>query len=438
MNRQLLPLLFMLLLMACGSPSPEKKSVEKREPAVNPDEKSFSSYLPSMVTITTYDGERRLEEGFGFFVGEGMVVALNSQFNNCNRAVIASWGGGDDELAGFLAVDRINNLVLLKTRSMSHPPLKLYSGEVPVGAITYLCGQQTGNIIPVNKGRVLQELTASGTKNYSISNQIAWGSEGRPVFLNNNEVLGVAIVRMVQITRETLAIPSAAITALLQKGNQPMQPLSQLSGKVDPAISAANARIKGVQLVTDMGNITLRLFNDAPEYRDNFLKLAREHYYDSLLWHRVIAGFVVQSGAADTRHAQHDDVVGWKGPGYTLPADIHPRVFHRRGAVGVPRLPDEQNRHKRSDGSQFYIVTGRIYTDAELNEIEKEKHIRFTPQQRETYRTIGGAPTLDNEYSIFGEVIGGMDVADRINAVEVKGDFRPNKDIRLLKVKILQ
>ena len=123
-----------------------------------------------------------------------------------------------------------------------------------------------------------------------------------------------------------------------------------------------------------------------PLYRDNFLKLVREHYYDSLLWHRVIAKFVIQTGAADTRHAEPDDMVGWKGPGYTLPANINPKYFHRRGMVGVPRLPDRQNRFKRSDGSQFYIVVGRTYSDKELDDIEKENHIKFSPEQRHVYK----------------------------------------------------
>ncbi len=432
---------FVFLAIACGTKPTDNKSGEGKpaQPAAEQqEERNYEDFLQSIVTITTYDNDRRLEEGTGFFVGENLIVALNTQFGNCNRATVKSWGGSEDELEGFLAVDRINNLVLLKTKTMTSQPFRLYSGPVPAGAVTYLISQKRGNIIPLNKGKMLQELTVSGTKAYSISNQISNGTEGRPVLLNNNEVLGVAMVRTVQITRETLAIPSNYIAQLLTNKGAALQPLSMLSGKVDPAVSAANARIKGVRIETELGNITMRLFNDTPEYRDNFLKLVREHYYDSLMWHRVIPRFVVQSGAADTRHAEADDIVGWKGPGYTLPANIHPSYFHRRGIVGVPRLPDDQNKYKRSDGSQFYIVTGRIYTDAELNDIEKEKGFKFTSEQRQTYKTVGGAPTLDHEYSIFGEITGGMEIADKINALEVKNDFRPKKDIRVIRIRILE
>jgi peptidyl-prolyl cis-trans isomerase A (cyclophilin A) len=442
MARFIMLLVLSFTIGACGSKQTKesketKTSTTEASPEQNEDQ-GFSGYLPSMATITTYDGERRLEEGFGFFVGENLIIALNSQFGNCNRALLQTWDGGEDEIDGFLAVDRINNLVLLKTKTISRPPLKLYSGPVPTGAITYLVSQLRANLIPVNKGKVLQELTVSGIKAYSISNQINNGTQGRPVFLNNKEVLGVAIVRTVQISRETLAIPATYIAQLLEKKNAPLQKLALLSGKVDPAVSKANAQVKGVLIETEFGSITMRLFNDTPEYRDNFLKLTREHYYDSLLWHRVIPGFVVQSGAADTRHAEADDMVGWKGPGYTLPANIHPKYFHRRGIVGVPRLPDDQNQYKRSDGSQFYIVTGRIYTDSELNDIEKEKKFRFTEEQRQAYKTIGGAPTLDHEYSIFGEITEGMDIADRINALEVNSDFRPKKDIRVLSIRVME
>jgi cyclophilin family peptidyl-prolyl cis-trans isomerase len=182
----------------------------------------------------------------------------------------------------------------------------------------------------------------------------------------------------------------------------------------------------------------LKLYNDVPAYRDNFLKLVREHYYDSLLWHRVIEDFVIQSGAADTRYAAKDDIVGWKGPGYTLPANIHPKYFHKRGIVGVPRLPDSKNVYKRSDGSQFYIVSGRVYSDSELDAIEKENNIKFTAEQRIVYKTIGGAPTLDGEYTIFGEVTEGMGVVEQIDALGIGTQWRPKLDIRVRRITIVE
>jgi len=151
-----------------------------------------------------------------------------------------------------------------------------------------------------------------------------------------------------------------------------------------------------------------------------------------------MTGFGIQSGAADTRYAGKDDIVGWKGPGYTLPAHIVPELFHMRGMIGSPRMPDKKNSKFRSDGSQFYIVTGRPYSDSELNDLEKEKHIHFTSRQRQIYKTIGGAPYLDGTYTIFGKVISGMDIADKISEVDVDKNYRPLKNIHIKKISVIK
>jgi cyclophilin family peptidyl-prolyl cis-trans isomerase len=113
-------------------------------------------------------------------------------------------------------------------------------------------------------------------------------------------------------------------------------------------------------------------------------------------------------------------------------------LYHRRGVIGSPRKPDRENFRKRSDGSQFYIVTGRIYSDKELDELEKEIDYKYTPEQRNTYKTIGGAPHLDGSYTIFGEVTEGLELADRISEVDVDSDFRPKTDLRVKKIRILE
>jgi len=440
--RQLLILTLAVVLVSCGGTEKKGNTSGKNDTKTEkkaPEKVSFGKFLPSIFSVTTYDGKRRLEQGMGFFLNDSVAVSLYSLFGNSNRAVVQPLDGNKTyEVAGFLAVDRINDLVLLKIKNLRRPGLKLYTGHVPQAALTYLVSPIRGNTVPVGTGKMLEESTIQGNHVFRISNVIYGSTCGRPVFLKNRQVLGVGNLYSAGIDQDYLAIPAELVEKLLKKQTEPLKPLSRLGGKVPPAVSAANAKIKGVLVETDYGNITIKLFNNMPLYRDNFLKLVREHYYDSLLWHRVIAKFVIQTGAADTRHAKPDDMVGWKGPGYTLPANINPKYFHRRGMVGVPRLPDSQNNYKRSDGSQFYIVVGRKYSDSELDDIEKENHIKFSAEQRRVYKTIGGAPTLDGEYTIFGKVTSGMNVADRIDTVSVDKYYRPLHDIRVKRIRILK
>ncbi|RIJ49562.1 peptidylprolyl isomerase [Maribellus luteus] len=225
---------------------------------------------------------------------------------------------------------------------------------------------------------------------------------------------------------------------MLKKQKAQPKSLAALSVSTNAETAAENAKIKGIVLETDAGNITIQLFNETPEYRDNFIRLAKEHYFDSLLIHRVISNFGIQSGAADTRYAQPGESVGWKGPGYTIPAHIVPGLFHKRGMIGSPRKPDTQNQRRRSDGSQFYIVSGRKYFDNELDELEKQNNYQFSAEQRQVYKTVGGAPHLDGSYTVFGKVTAGMDVVDKIAKVETDQRWRPVKDIRIKQVRILK
>ncbi|KJF42881.1 hypothetical protein LH29_15840 [Draconibacterium sediminis] len=225
---------------------------------------------------------------------------------------------------------------------------------------------------------------------------------------------------------------------MLRKKNDTPEPLEMLKNTSNEKIAAENRKIKGLVLETDYGNITIKLFNETPEYRDNFIRLAKEHYFDSLLIHRVIADFGIQSGAADTRYAVPGANVGWKGPGYTIPAHIVPGVYHKRGMIGSPRKPDTENERQRSDGSQFYIVSGRKYFDKGLDELEEINNYKFSAEQRQVYKTIGGAPHLDGSYTIFGQVTSGMDVVDKIVQVETDRRWRPLEDIRIKRVRILK
>jgi cyclophilin family peptidyl-prolyl cis-trans isomerase len=262
-------------------------------------------------------------------------------------------------------------------------------------------------------------------------------NKGKPVFAFNHRPFGILQDRNADKKKELSVLPAEWISKLLKEAEKDPENLIKLSQKTNK-VYPSYKRIKGFRIITDMGNIDIRLFNQTPKYRDNFIKLVSDHFYDSLLIHRVIRDFLIQTGAADTKYAKKDDVVGWQGPGYTLPMNIKPGLFHRRGAIAASKLPEDRNPRNRSDGSQFYIVSGRIFSNEELDEIEKEKHIKFTPEQRKVYTTIGGAPHLDGDYTVFGEVTKGMDVVDRIANVETYAIDRPVKDIRVKTIKIIR
>jgi peptidylprolyl isomerase len=247
-----------------------------------------------------------------------------------------------------------------------------------------------------------------------------------------------------------------------------------------------------VVISTPKGNITLMLYDDTPKHRDNFLKLASEGFFDSTLFHRVINGFMIQGGDPDSRHAAAGVELGNGGPGYDIPAEITPAHFHRRGVLAAAREDDKINPKRLSSGSQFYIVQGKVFTQADLDMVEKEQNsmtkqrifvnvmdkpenlklrnqffspdakkdsahfqylldtlnliinneyvlipeFRLSDEQREAYTTLGGTPHLDGKYTIFGEVVSGMEVVDAIAREKTDKNDRPLTDIPM-KVKIV-
>lgn len=242
-----------------------------------------------------------------------------------------------------------------------------------------------------------------------------------------------------------------------------------------------------VQLETSYGNIVLKLYAETPLHRDNFIKLVNEGTYDGTLFHRVIADFMIQAGDPQSKDAKAGQALGSGDVGYTVPAEfIYPQYYHKKGALAAARQGDQVNPKKESSGCQFYIVVGRTFSDAELDGMEKNKMhqlesvlfyekskayqeqinayrrernqekmdslrdsimaevqndmktnpaYKFTEQQRNDYKTIGGTPHLDNEYTVFGEVIEGMDIVDKISAVKTGRMDRPAEDIRIIKAK---
>lgn len=243
-----------------------------------------------------------------------------------------------------------------------------------------------------------------------------------------------------------------------------------------------------VKVETTLGNFTVLLYGDTPLHRDNFVKLVKEGYYNGTLFHRVINEFMVQAGDPDSKTAKPGQQLGAGGPGYTIPAEIvYPRHFHKRGALAAARQGDQVNPMKESSGSQFYIVTGKKVTDAEMAQLENyarntamqnyfnnlvmknqdeiarlrqnndreglgklqekliaetEAHFTdstelVTPEMKQAYKTVGGTPHLDNAYTVFGEVIDGMDTVDKIEKVQTDRSDRPKEDVKIIKMEIV-
>ncbi|HZL12166.1 MAG TPA: peptidylprolyl isomerase [Prolixibacteraceae bacterium] len=430
-----------LFLISCGSPAKkqsQKTAEEKTQIAGEEKPSNFADLVPSVFKINTYENDRILETGMGFFVTEDLAVTRLSFFESANRAVIEPLDETQSyEVSGYAGVDRMNDLILLQIKGLAKNPVNLTGVLLTENDQTINFDKPQGNTVPLHEGKVLSYSTIPGPKLYRITNQLWSKSAGSPVFNSGMQCVGLAFSQLANSEIQTFVTPSVFITDLLKKADK-VQALSELQKQQPVQESQNNSAIKGLVIETDLGNIRIKLYNSTPQYRDNMIKLVREKYYDGLLIHRVIKDFCIQSGAADTRYAEADDVVGWKGPGYTLPAHIVPGLYHKRGVIGSPRKPDTRNSHKRSDGSQFYIVTGRTYSDLELNDLEKEMNHTFSKEQRNTYKTIGGAPHLDGTYTIFGEVVEGMDLADRISKVETGSDFRPKTDIRIKKIRILE
>lgn len=204
-------------------------------------------------------------------------------------------------------------------------------------------------------------------------------------------------------------------------------------------VAQSGAKRPLVEINTPQGRMVVALYNETPVHRDNFLKLAREHYFDSTLFHRVIPGFVIQGGDPTSRRANDRHMVlGRGGPGYTLPSEVMPQFVHTKGALGAAGDPDAQATEGRTNGSQFYIVQGQTWSPSDLrmqeqrmDERDPKKSHQHTPEQVRDYATKGGAPHLDGEYTVFGEVVEGLDVLDRICTIPSDGTDRPLEDVRM-------
>lgn len=244
-----------------------------------------------------------------------------------------------------------------------------------------------------------------------------------------------------------------------------------------------------LKIETSMGDIKVKLYNETPKHRDNFIKLAKDGTYNGTLFHRVIKDFMVQAGDPESKNAPKGKMLGSGDVGYTVPAEfVYPKYFHKKGALSAARQGDEVNPKKESSGCQFYIVTGKVFNDSTLLNMEQQKNqnkvteafnalaqkhmkeiykmrkandqdglyalqdtlfiqaeaeaakqpdFHFTPEQIKAYTTVGGTPHLDGEYTVFGEVVEGMDIVDKIQAVKTDRSDRPEEDVKIKKVVVL-
>ncbi len=214
-----------------------------------------------------------------------------------------------------------------------------------------------------------------------------------------------------------------------------------MAGKTEANIneSATQPEVKQVEtprtkvkIHTDLGDMIVELYNETPKHRDNFLKLANEKYYDGTIFHRIIKNFMIQGGDPDSKNAAPGQMLGNGGPGYTIPAEfMAEKFFHKKGALAAARLGDNVNPKRESSGSQFYIVQGQVFNDSLLNMMEKYYGKKFSPEQRAAYQSVGGTPHLDGQYTVYGQIVEGLDVLDKIAAVKIGPNDRPVADVKM-------
>lgn len=185
------------------------------------------------------------------------------------------------------------------------------------------------------------------------------------------------------------------------------------------------------KIETDSGTMIVKLYNQTPLHRDNFVKLIKEHFYDGLLFHRVIKNFMIQGGDPESKNAKPGQLLGEGGLKYTIPAEFDTSLFHKKGALAMAREGDDVNPSKASSSTQFYIVEGKTFTDEEMDKMETRFKIKIPESHREIYRTIGGTPFLDMSYTVFGEVESGLDVIDKIAGAAKDNHDRPSHNITM-------
>lgn len=397
-----------MLALQTGCSQPTRDSDKQKNTPLK-SQNFYRQDLQSQARIILYDeyGDKR-SECVGTYIDSTIVAVPLSAVRLSASAHLSPIGKKTIYgVSGYVAYDFASDIALLLVGHKQKERSMLVADSLSTDSL--FC-------ISERSGRIFK--TALGSED----------SEGGGAFSASGRLHGIVNGR-----REFVC--GARLAQLLNKKDSLASQLHTLRRKSDKVYPQLR-NVQHMLVRTTMGNFCIRLHADVPEFADNFIRLATDGYYDSLLIHRVMPNFLIQTGAADSRHAAADDPVGWDGPGYTIATQPTPNHLHVRGAVAASKPPESKNPHNRSDGGQFYVVVGAKYSEAELNKMARDYHKTFSATQKRVYGSVGGAPHLDGDYTVFGEVSAGMDVVERIAAVELNGD-RPQKDVRVLSIRVV-
>ncbi|MBQ3636620.1 MAG: peptidylprolyl isomerase [Bacteroidales bacterium] len=414
---------FVLALASC---SPEPKKPAAKPAPVN----HYAENLASMARLILYDeyGDRR-GECSATYVDSCVVAAPLSLVRGSTTVHLTPLNSNAAfSVSGFVAFDFKSDMVLLSTPHKPTALSPLAVSPVPADSLFSLVSTN-GKVfkksfsVAVDSSR---QVTSSDSPSSTTRVRAGLDLVGHGAFSRDGFLHGV-------VNSRCEVVPSSSLASLIASADSVPSPVHILRLKSDKVYPKASS-LAGFEFRTSLGSFRLALYDDVPVFRDNFIRLATDGYYDSLLFHRVMPNFLVQTGAADSRHAAKDDPVGWDGPGYTLPTVPTPNHLHVAGAIAASKPPESKNPRNRSDAGQFYVIVGRKYSDKELDKLAKDYGKSFSATQRRLYSSVGGAPHLDGDYVVFAHITSGMDVIKKIAALPLDGE-RPLQDVRILAVK---
>ena len=415
-----------LIISSCHSSTTNN---DEKESHKNNNTVYYRENVKLQVKITNIDDyTRELNNTTGIRISERMILTSQSAIKGSYSNRLSFFGQKVEPMAkGYTFNNPFLNIVLLEISGKSFPTIEYSEAESNSEFYAINILERNLKIIPI---KISGSYDFRGF-NLWESNDIS--SANIAIFDRQHKFAGVSCKLMAEGDSKIAILPSKSILEILKSTAPPKNVYSLTRSRAIDYPTPES--VKKFLAETSYGDFEFKIYDDLKDYKRNTIKLSLDGYYDSLLIHRVIHNFLIQTGAADTKYAKQGDPVGWLGPGYLLPTIINSKYFHKRGAIAASKPPSYKNPKNLTDGGQFYIICGRKFTETELTEIEKQKGQKFTSQQRKIYTTEGGAPYLDFDYAVIGEVTKGMNVIDSIAALAVQPDERPVNDVRLFRIK---